>query len=272
MRFRVFDALTPAALAARAPDLRVGGEVAVTAGSPIDGVELARRGWTALSLVDGDTCQRLVAVIESLRADVLPPVAVYAFDEVWAVAEALRLRIEAALGPYALVEDFWAFAIDPGQAGWPPHRGTYDSLARDRPEWLNAWVALTDVEEDRSCMHFVPLDEDAALCRRDLDDVAFDANAVIRAPLSRGAALLWNANVLHWGGASANTRKEPRVSLTFTFTRVVTPRFNPELLDGWQRLDAIAGQIALYGDKDPALSEDVRFWATQTASLGRRQQ
>src|SRR5262249_39694267 len=149
-----------------------------------------------------ETSARIADAVGSLVRAGYPATFVFVFDEVWLLAERVRSRVSALLQrPFVLVGDVWAWRIEPGRGrGWAPHRGvathTFD---RSEPEVINTWVALSDVEANRSCMHFVPLDEDPgypeAMHRC---DAPLERTCAV--PASAGTALLWNANVLHWGG------------------------------------------------------------------------
>jgi ectoine hydroxylase-related dioxygenase (phytanoyl-CoA dioxygenase family) len=223
-----------------------------------------------------DDARRLAMVIEALVQEGVPPLFVYAFDATWALGSRLAHAIEAALGNrYVLLADAWAFRVEPGpdNAGWAPHRGSY-VLSRERaaPDHLNVWVALTDATVDNACMHVVPLDEDPAYP----DDLRSHAAAVHARPLPipAGAALIWDANVLHSGGRSSARALGPRISVTFTLRRAdlaVTPKATPTLAspppDHRPRLDLLATQIAVYGDLDRTLPDVVRRWANLTLNL-----
>ena len=258
---RLFMELTPVALAARVPALAVGEprswRVDVAPGSAED---VGGRGWSTAQVMASSTTL-LREAVEALHDADLPLVALYAFDAMWRLGADLAAHIGAALGQrYVLVSDFWTFRIPAGREGWPPHRGVYDVLDRKRPELINVWVALSDAAVDQSCMHFVPLGEDAAYRRGDL--AVLDADGGLAAPVAAGTALFWNANVLHWGGACTTTASGPRVSATFTLqrndvTHDLAVRAVP--MTAWERIDAIAEQALTYaGVEDEALRE----WAT----------
>lgn len=260
--------------------LTIGGVLAPSHAT--DDADLAERRWLARdgiavlrNAAKGDVCAVLVTAIEVLEARGLPACFVYAFDETWAIGEALRARVGALTDrEYCLVEDVWAWRIAPGTRGWPPHRGiSHVSLDREAPEVVNVWVALSDVTADRSCMHAVPLDDDpgypGALSRTE------GALASVRAlPIAAGDALAWNANVLHWGGPCASRAAGPRVSCSFTLVRADATRGFPDLipvgsgatLDLSARMDMIARMTAVYGDLAD-LSPVVREWATLNQAL-----
>ncbi|MBX3207364.1 MAG: phytanoyl-CoA dioxygenase family protein [Labilithrix sp.] len=281
----VFELLTPRGLATLAPSLGVGRAQSTTGfvarARPDAAESLNRRGWLELELADASSCERLVEACERLHAEQLPPVALYAFDEVWELGRAVRDGVTAALGTqYELIEDLWAFRVPPGSAGWPPHRGVYRRLGRQQPEYVNTWVALSDASLDRSCMHFVPLDVDARY-RAHAEELTDDHEPrdAVAVPIPQGVGLAWNANVLHWGGACAPTAAGPRRSITFTLSRsdaleradLGSARVvRASTLEPWRRLEVIARQILLYGPRDPDVTDAVREWARITVEMADR--
>ena len=242
----------------------------------LDRRRFAAEGFTELGIVaDADLAERAVRTIQRLVAGGLPAVFAYAFDELWAIGDGVRERVEKLVGSeYRLVEDVWAWEIPPGRAGWPPHRGRPTRFDRDAPELINTWVALSDVEADRACMHFVPLDAD-----RDYPDALHRAAADGRdrgraVPLRSGEALAWNANVLHWGGPCSPRARGPRTSCSFSVVRKDALRsvgFSPvalEDLDFPKRLAILAQQVAVYGQGQPDVSTEIHTWAAATCALG----
>lgn len=237
---------------------------------------LAREGFASLrSAASPEVCSALVRSIQRLASLQLPACFVYAFDEAWAIGEGLRDRVSTLLGrDYRLVEDVWAWQVEPGTRGWPPHRGIADAtLDRNAPEILNVWVALSDAAADRSCMHAVPLDDDpgypdALICSE------APASSVRALPSAAGDALFWNANVLHWGGQCAERAAGARVSCSFTLARsdavgrlTELPPVRPTAtLDLNSRMDGVARMIARYGTLEE-LPAAVREWAMLTNGL-----
>jgi hypothetical protein len=204
-----------------------------------------------------------------------PPVFVYAFDEVWELGELLRSRVSAMLKtPYHLLEDVWAWSIDVGRSGWAAHRGDDRVvLDRSRPELLNVWVALSDAGAERACMHIVPLDDDPGY-PLDLGRTDAPLRNTRAAPTSAGTALVWNANLLHWGGACSARAAGPRVSCSFSLRRDdangverLRPLIYGDPFDAAARLDLIARQILTYGDSEPDIPQAIREWASATCAL-----
>ena len=264
---RLFAELTPAALAARCPRLSIGRRHDGPRGGPAPSslaADVTARGWgEVVPSTDVATREAMREAIERLDEAGLPLGAVYVFDELWHLgAELAAIASEAFGAPYALLTDFWAFHVPPGRSGWPAHRGTTDLLTRDRPELLNVWVALSDVEADRSCMHLVPLDADAPYLAGHLADLPLVP--AVSAPVRAGTALVWNANVSHWGGPCLPDALGARASVTFTLALDGEP--SPCLADskGWTRIDALAEQLLVYAAHATSEALD---WARTTEML-----
>ena len=271
-------------LAKLGPGLTISASVPAPAGGPaapageIPG--LAADGFASLQrMVPAGTCAALAQAAAALRAHDLPATLLYAFDEPWTIGEQLREHIGTMLGhPYLLVEDVWAWHVPPGSGGWPPHRGIRDvRLDRERPEILNVWIASSDVPADRACMHVVPLDEDPGY-PGGLTSVDAPLASVRALPVSAGDALVWNANILHWGGRCAERASGARVSCSFSLCRAdaierfpALPRVPPlAVLDLDARMDALARMIRVYGEGQPDVSSTVRAWANLTHELAAR--
>jgi hypothetical protein len=88
----------------------------------------------------------------------------------------------------------------------------------------------------------------------------------------KGEALVWNANVAHWGGPCAVGARGPRRSITFTLSRTGTQTgIDPTAQGPWQRLEMAARQILIYGAREPErMTEELRTWASVTARLSER--
>lgn len=214
----------------------------------------------------------MAAAIRGLVDAGLPPVFAYVFDPFWHVATRLTPLADAVLGAHDLLADVWAWLVPCGEgnAGWPAHRGSYTlDGAGGRPAMLNAWIALSEATRANGCMHVVPLDRDPNYPAR-LDDLSATEGAVAL-EVAPGTALVWDANALHWGGASSAEAREPRISFSYTF-RARGQRPGPRLpsrLDFRSRLDVIASQILVYGDLDPTLPEAIAVWARGVAHMQR---
>ena len=242
---------------------------------------LEREGFSSLGpIAEPFVCTALVRAIQELRARGLPASFVYAFDEAWAIGQALRHRISAIVGhDYRLVEDVWAWHILPGAGrGWPAHRGVAsERFDRQAPEVINVWVALSNATPERACIHAIPLDQDPGYPDA-LDRLDASLESVRALPAAAGDALLWNANVLHWGGPCSARAIGPRVSCSFTLCRADAARRLPGLtmlaplarLDLAARMDVLARMVLVYGQDQSDVSDVVREWAALTHALTRR--
>ena len=234
-----------------------------------DATELRAPGFSRVAGAGlASSCRALVSAVARLRQAQLPATFVYAFDEIWQLGQAVRQP------GYRIAADVWAWQIEPGKGrGWTPHRGIHhERLDRDAPELLNTWVALSDVEVDRACMHFVPLDDDPAYPGR-LESIEVPEGKAIAAPLAAGEALVWNANVLHWGGECAATARGPRVSCSFSLVRedavdlMGLPLADPPPRTLAERLELIARQIVVYGEGQPDVRPEVLEWARASVAM-----
>lgn len=225
------------------------------------GSSLERDGWLAVvGFSRPDELAAIDSAIDALAREGLPPLFVYAYPALWSIGDRVAQAMSRALdAEYGVMDDAWAFRVPvgPGHAGWAAHRGVYE-LAKDRraPDVLNVWIAVTDATVDNSCMFVVPLDRDPGY-PNDLRSHAGTTEG-IAIPALAGTALVWNANVLHWGGPSTERAKAPRTSITFTLRRDAPP---PQVGDHVARLDVIADQILTYGQLEPTLAPRLRRWA-----------
>jgi hypothetical protein len=198
----------------------------------------------------------------------LPGVFAFAYDAFWQLANALR-EVAAAFAEVpstelALVPDVWAFHVPPGRAhrGWPMHRGieTSNRDARGRLRLVNTWVALSPATRASSCMYFVPLGRDphAPGALHELPDAGLGEAR----ELAPGGALVWDANVAHWGGPSSDDAREARISVSYTFsTDEAAEAVDVRTLTFERRLAIVARQIVTYGARDPAVTPALDEWA-----------
>src|SRR5690606_12012627 len=108
------------------------------------GERIADEGWVELEgLVAPEVCAGLVSLVDGIVRAGLPAVFVYLHPTVLELGEIVRRRTSELLGArYELVEDLWAWKVEPGHGGWPPHRGIDRALLdRRAPELLNTWAA-----------------------------------------------------------------------------------------------------------------------------------
>jgi hypothetical protein len=237
---------------------------------------LRSEGFFSLEgLLDGGEAGAMAGVIRRLHAQGIPPLFAYVFDAFWQVPARFAQALERVLGePFDLLPDVWAWHVEPGASGWPAHRGVYEHLRSERgaPGFLNVWIALTLADRDHAGMWVVPLPRDRAYPSAMQDHGAAEREGV---PLAAppGTLLAWDANVLHWGGASLASAKEPRVSFSYTLraawlrdrraSEPVLPLAGPRTLR--ERLDLLAEMIDTYGHH--GVPEGVRLWARAVNTL-----
>jgi hypothetical protein len=252
--------------AARSQDLDANGEP-----SPPPPRSWPASGYLELgSILDPAKAASLARAVTTLRTRALHPTFLYVYDEAWNVLDALRPRLALLLGrDLDVLADVWAWYIDPrtDPGGWPIHRGVYEDVrgADGTPELVNVWVALTDATERNACMHLVPFSHDPHY-PADLPNLTALERRGLALPTPAGSALVWNANVAHWGGSCDPSYGQPRISMSFTLRR--RPEIARDLtsvrlpLAFRGRLDVIAEQFATYGEKELGPEQDEMRWAT----------
>jgi hypothetical protein len=241
---------------------------------------LLEEGYACLpGVLDREEAAELAFAVRSLVEAGIPPLFAYVYDEMWAIARRLEPAVQALVGPgAALLEDFWAWLIQPGHAGWRPHRG-WSQLVRQGggpPALLNVWIALTDVGAEDACMAIVPICDDPSYPDA-LERVHAPLERARALPVAAGTALAWDANALHWSARSSR-RANARISASFNFRLPGGPALDaiPAMdlrarLDLRRRLDLIAEQIERYetNEDENQLPMHFREWAHVTSALRR---
>jgi hypothetical protein len=238
---------------------------------------LGNHGYAKWPLLDAAETRVLNALCTGLHDVGLPETCVYVFDEAWAPAQRLVAQLAPSCdGAYAIVRDGFAFWIAETQRGWRPHRGMYKDCrdAAGNARELNVWLPVVDVTANNACMHSVPLPDDPHYPHT-LHRVDYLAASAIAMPARAGEALLWNANLLHWGGVAA-AGAPPRINLTYTLaaTNSETAReFGVDIpirggfvADFRARLDFVAEQLVRYQSHHAPTPRILR-WATMTEGL-----
>ncbi len=250
--------------------------------SPVDGAEVSRaEHWPASgylqidALLDRAKVYSLARAVAEIRSRAIHPTFLYVYDEAWGAADALRPRLSSFLGAdFDILPDVWAWHIDPRTdgGGWPIHRGVYQDVrdAAGTPGLVNVWIAVTDATERNACMHVVPLDRDPHF-PADLTNLGALDDFGLALPIPAGSALVWSANVAHWGGTCDPTFGEPRVSMSFTLRgRRGLETGTPGLrlpLSFRDRLDVIADQFATYGERELSAERNEMRWAVMVSEM-----
>ena len=206
--------------------------------------------------------------ILALEAAGVPALFVYVYDEAWRIPEVFGPRLAHLTGPLGVLPDIWAWHLAQGVAarGWRSHRGCYDYNrdADGRPQLINVWVALTDVDENNACMWLVPRSQDRDYPQTLASHTASEKG--ISVPLAAGDMVGWDANVLHWGGAMTPAAAQPRISLSFSLracgdTASQARASTPAGLDFAARLRLISEMIGTYRDLAAPMPPAIERWA-----------
>jgi hypothetical protein len=227
-----------------------------------------KRDQSAYRVRATDAIQQYHATcIQRLHDEGIPLVFLYVLASIWNTGEQLCAALSLALQHrYAIANDAWAFRVAASEKGWSPHRGVYEPLSLSTPEVINAWIALTDVPREASCMWLVAPDDDPEYPTGPATNAALVKG--LPYPMAAGEALLWNANTLHWGGASA-ANAPTRLSYTFTLVREgshASLARMPPAPTFRERLNCIAQQICTYQAHEP-LHPHYLNWAKLTLRL-----
>jgi hypothetical protein len=256
-----------------APDLAISDGVTIDS-YPIDNAaSWSKAGHVTLpGVVAENRIAPMRSAVRALIACGLHPTFAYVYDAFWEPAVALRKFSERVLGPCDLLGDGWAWLIPPGpmHRGWPAHRDD-----RGPEKMITLWIALSDTDTDNACIHIVPLDRDPGY----VDGLPKDDSSTEHAiPLiaAAGSALVWDSHSLHWGGASSDRARSPRISFSFTYAsaaRAVSTAVEPRValeprahFPFKARLDVIAAMIVSYRHQE-RLPPPIDDWATMVFGL-----
>jgi hypothetical protein len=269
----------PDTFRALSPHLHVG-EPVDEAALPIDEAALAEAvrsfhadGYLVLERVlPPDLCDALALGSTQLRAAGLPSLFLFVYDEAWRAVLGLGRVLDAVLGPdHGVVPDVWAWHLERGanEHGWAVHRGLYHDVrdASGRPRFVNLWIPVTDVDPTNACMYVVPAPLDAGYpSSKEPSDTDLSNARVLPAP--RGSVLLWNANVLHWGGRMTPEASSARISLSISAHAPKAPGDLDPRVTFHERIDLLADMILVYGHHAPDLGDAVG-WAQANLTMRR---
>jgi hypothetical protein len=254
---------------ALAPDLVISG--AVQRSLPLSSTPVWSPGGYARlpEVILPDRVAPMARAVTALVERGVHPIFAYVYDAFWEPALSVRSFANAVLGSCDLVRDGWAWFIPPGpeHAGWLAHR---DWRVREH-ELITVWVALTDANEDNSCIYLVPLDRDPAYAAGTLDDDSVPRTAAVCLPAKAATALAWSQHVLHWGGPSTERARGARISFSYSFAKAGTPERTPIDLSNFSfkdRLDTIAQMIVAYRHQ-VTMPPELDQWAEMLVHLRR---
>jgi hypothetical protein len=258
------------------PELTIGSavarldEIALADSASSDAARQVREhGYGALpDFLPAPVLARLNRAIDVVTAAGWPANFAWVFDDLWAAARTLAVGglLDGTLGSGARqVPHVWVHivpAVD-GARGWGPHKD--GGLARGSRSHLSIWMALTDAAVDNGCIYVLPrsaasaglIDRDWSTGEIAVADAVRLMSAVRALPVSAGAALAWDFDVLHWSGTRYGGGAARRsLSLEFIARETAPCRDEHPLLacgpddplpDFAQRLAFIADGIMQYG-------------------------
>jgi len=212
-------------------------------------VHLAQPGFRA-------SFEKLAALFDLLASEGLPPVFSFVFDELWNLNRQLSHFIATLLqGDYAMLPNFWAWRVLPGESGWKPHRDKISGcLFPDRrPKSITVWIPITEAHPLNGCMYALPADRDEEYALENSTRGVGEWSDIRALPAKAGDLLAWTQHLYHWGGHAADDHSlPPRMSVAFEYQRKDVRPFKTPLLDpegSWsleERLSLIAKQVLQY--------------------------
>jgi hypothetical protein len=166
--------------------------------------------------------------IEKLKELDIQPVWCFMYDEFWLLTTRIDAYIKSVLGEkYHKLPDMWAWHIDPAkeERGWNVHRDRHLGTLFDdgRPKSISVWIPLTDATVENGCMHVVPAARDPNYYTKSEEiyysdwEEHFYENDKVAVEAKAGDLLVWNQQLLHWGGSSTNKDASPRISVSVEF-------------------------------------------------------
>jgi phytanoyl-CoA dioxygenase PhyH len=180
----------------------------------------------------------------------LPPVFAFVYDELWMIQSHLSKLIEVLLEhKAALLPDFWAWRVMPGEAGWKPHRDKIaGSLFQDkRPKSLTVWVPITKAHPLNSCMYVLPAGQDEEYALENSVKGVGSLHDMRALPAEAGDVLIWTQHLFHWGSRAADSHNlPPRMSVAFEYQRLDVQPFRKPLLSVEEPL-SFEERLALIG-------------------------
>ncbi|HLH95162.1 MAG TPA: phytanoyl-CoA dioxygenase family protein [Xanthobacteraceae bacterium] len=164
----------------------------------------------------------MAAAVRALSAAGLSPLFAFVYDEFWNPFFRLHRIHSAFLGDtYCLLPEFSVLNIEPGGAGWRPHRdrGRHTLFEDGAPKSLTTWISLTPATPLDGCIYVVPAQHDPTYGTAEESEMRFEFQSIRALPTRAGDFLIWNQALLHWGGKTSPQVSESRVSIALQFQR-----------------------------------------------------
>lgn len=152
------------------------------------------------------------------------PILTFLADEPWLIFLQHNQVLASILGDdYRMLPAFWAWYVEGGSKGWPPHRdlGRGSVTMGGDPISLTMWIPLSAAVPPSSCMYVLPADRDPLyLTARENQPYNWEEHLqdICALPAVPGEFYVWNQALLHWGSAAAQGAP-PRLSLATEFVR-----------------------------------------------------
>lgn len=240
---------------------------------------LLDEGYTRFQPKNWETnIKNLAKNIEKLNDKNLLPVFSFVYDEYWLIFAKLRDALAYILGSdYKIMPAFWAWCLLPSKdsIGFPPHRdrGRSSLFQNGAAKSLTIWISLTEANLDNGCICLLPSNLDPNYNSERESEYSYETKNIKSQPCQPGTVLCWNQAILHWGGRSSESAKNPRISISLEFQRSDIPPFNRPLLSNNSlptfdlRIKLIALQILQYKHLYPLSPELEKFIVKMGLSL-----
>lgn len=182
-------------------------------------------------VLDRGKLEKLRQIVLELDQRGIMPMFLSLYDEFWQTLHQLRKTFTPILlDNYKLTSNFWIWHIPASDAerGWKPHRDGgmhFSSIRNDgTPTLATAWIPLTDVTTENSCMYVLPRNYDLIFqdfARRRAGQPGIEnarqspipLQSVRALPVNAGEIIGWDTNILHWGSGSSRWAVQPRISI-----------------------------------------------------------
>jgi Fe-S-cluster containining protein len=184
--------------------------------------ELREDGYTRLpGVLRAEEAQTLASMVARVSEAGWPAVFLFVHPLAWGLPRRFERWLAGILGEdFEMVSSLWVWNLAAGKAaqGWKPHRDRPGRtvLPDGAPRSLTVWVALSESDPDTGCIYLVPPKHDPHYGTSCID--VHDVQNIRALPARAGEALVWNHQVLHWGGR-ASRAGSARMSLAFEFAR-----------------------------------------------------